>query len=129
MLSRYLLCLLLALAPAVLASSNVNLETTMKSMGLALKHAREAASTDVALPYINELLELTGHAKTALFPDDKAQTYVEGLGKVQLALQQAQTAAEAGDLAKLSQALAEVEQLRRHYHKQRKVSFWKILFG
>ncbi|KKO45740.1 hypothetical protein WG68_08460 [Arsukibacterium ikkense] len=129
MFSRNFLCVLLLLPLLAIASNNVNLETTMKSMGLALKHAREAASTEVALPYISELLELTGQAKTALFQDDKAQTYIEGLDKVLLTLQQAQTAAEAGDQAKLSQALAEVEQLRRHYHKQRRVSFWQVLFG
>ena len=129
MFSRYVLCLLLLLPLALSASNSVNLETTMKSMGLALKQAREAESPEAAKPYIDKLTKLTEQAKTASFPEDKAQTYVEGLGKVLLSLQQAQAAAEAGDQAKLTQALANIEQLRRHYHKQRKVSFWKLLFG
>lgn len=129
MFSRYVLCLLLLLPLAVSASNSVNLETTMKSMGLALKQAREADSPQAATPYLSELTELTEQAKKARFPEDKAQTYLEGLDKVLLALQQAQDAAAADDSQRLQQALTEVEQLRRHYHKQRKVSFWQILFG
>lgn len=129
MFSRLALCLLLLLPLATVASSNVDLEITMKSMGLALKQAREASSPAAAQPFISQLTELTEQAKTARFPADKAQSFVEGLDKVLLSLQQAQAAAAAGDQAKLTQALTEVEQLRRHYHKQRKVSFWKLLFG
>ncbi|WP_019676850.1 cytochrome b562 [Arsukibacterium perlucidum] len=129
MFSRYVLCLLLLLPLAVSASNSVNLETTMKSMGLALKQAREAASPGAAKPFIDQLTELTEQAKVARFPEDKAQKYLEGLDKVLLTLQQARDAAIAGDNQKLQQALTEVEQLRRYYHKQRKVSFWQILFG
>lgn len=112
-----------------MADTSINLETTMKSMGLALKQAREANTPQAARPYIDKLTILTEQAKTAPFPEDKAQSYIGGLNKVLLALQQAQLAAEAGNNAKLQQALAEVETLRRRYHKQRKVSFWKLLFG
>ncbi|WP_372626523.1 cytochrome b562 [Arsukibacterium sp.] len=129
MFSRFICCLLIILPLTTIASNSVNLETTMKNMGLALKQAREAATPQAAQPYIAELTELTALAKTAQFPEDKALTYREGLNKVLLALQQAQRAAEAGDQAKLKTALAEVEALRKHYHKQRKVSFWQLLFG
>ncbi|MBV2128624.1 cytochrome b562 [Arsukibacterium indicum] len=129
MLNRFLFCLLLSLPLAVSASNSVNLETTMKSMGLALKQAREAESPQAARPYLSELTKLTELAKNARFPEDKAQTYLEGLDKVLVTLQQAEDAAAAGDNRKLQQALKEIEQLRRHYHKQRKVSFWQILFG
>jgi soluble cytochrome b562 len=129
MLSRFICSLLILLPLTALASNSVNLETTMKSMGLALKQAREAATPQAAKPYINQLTELTERAKTANFPDDKAPTYHEGLNKVLVTLQQAQRAAEAGNREQLQKALADVEALRKHYHKQRKVSFWKLLFG
>lgn len=129
MLSRYLFCLLLLLPAATYASNAVDLEATMKSMGLALKQAREAANPDAAKPYIVELTRLTTQAKTAKFPDDKAESFVAGLDKVLLSLSRAAAAAEAGDELQLKEALAEVNDLRKQYHKQRKVSFWQILFG
>ncbi|MAD74104.1 MAG: hypothetical protein CML20_04770 [Rheinheimera sp.] len=129
MLSRLICCLFIMLSLSVTASNNVDLEATMKNMGLALKQAREAATPYAAKPYVVQLTELTAQAKTARFPDDKAQTYLEGLNKVQLTLQSALLAADAGNNEKLQLALAEVEQLRRYYHKQRKVSFWQLLFG
>lgn len=129
MFSRYIMCLLLMLPLSATAGNSINLETTMKSMGLALKKAREAQSPEAAKLYISELTELAEHAKTARFPEDKAQIYIGGLNKVLLSLQQAQVAAEDGDTEKLQKALVEVGKLRRHYHKQRKVSLWKLLFG
>ncbi|SNY45332.1 soluble cytochrome b562 [Arsukibacterium tuosuense] len=129
MLNRFLFCLLLVLSLPVVAGNSVDLETTMKNMGLALKQAREAASPQAAKPFIGELTKLTEQAKTARFPEDKAQTYLEGLDKVLLTLQRARIAADAGDEQQLQQALTEVDKLRRHYHKQRKVSFWQLLFG
>lgn len=129
MLRLIALCLFLLLPLAVVADTKVDLETTMKNMGLALKQAREAASPQAAKPYIDQLITLTEQATTARFAEDKAQTFLEGLRKVQLTLQRAQVAASAGDNDKLQQALAEIEQLRKHYHKQRKVSFWQLLFG
>ncbi len=129
MLRRFICCLLIVIPLTATASNTVNLETTMKNMGLALKQAREAASPQAAKPYINNLSALTEQAKAAPFPDDKAHTYLEGLNKVQLTLQRAQVAADANDNETLQQALAEVEQLRRAYHKHRKVSFWQLLFG
>ncbi|MDX1536360.1 cytochrome b562 [Arsukibacterium sp.] len=129
MLRLIALSLFLLLPLAVVADTKVDLETTMKNMGLALKQAREAASPQAAKPYIDQLITLTEQATTARFAEDKAQTFLEGLRKVQLTLQSAQVAASAGDNDKLQQALAEIEQLRKHYHKQRKVSFWQLLFG
>lgn len=129
MLRLIALCLFLLLPLAVVADTKVDLETTMKNMGLALKQAREAASPQAAKPYIDQLITLTEQATTARFAEDKAQIFLEGLRKVQLTLQSAQVAASAGDNDKLQQALAEIEQLRKHYHKQRKVSFWQLLFG
>ncbi|WP_214000842.1 cytochrome b562 [Arsukibacterium sp.] len=129
MFCRFLLCLLLMLPLTVDANNNVDLEATMKNMGLALKQAREAASPQAAIPFIGKLTELTEQAKMARFPEDKAQTYLEGLDKVLLTLQRARIAADAGDEQQLQQALTEVDKLRRHYHKQRKVSFWQLLFG
>ncbi|HAW92380.1 MULTISPECIES: cytochrome b562 [unclassified Arsukibacterium] len=129
MLRLLALCLFLLLPLVSVADNKVNLETTMKNMGLALKQAREADSPQAAQHYISELETLTEQATRAQFPEDKAQLYLEGLRKVQLTLQSAQLAAAAGDNAKLQQTLAEVEQLRKHYHKQRKVSFWQLLFG
>lgn len=129
MLRLIALSLFLLLPLAVVADTKVDLETTMKNMGLALKQAREAASPQAAKPYIDQLITLTEQATTARFAEDKAQIFLEGLRKVQLTLQSAQVAASAGDNDKLQQALAEIEQLRKHYHKQRKVSFWQLLFG
>lgn len=129
MLSRLICCLLVLLPLMATASNSVDLETTMKNMGLALKQAREAATPHDAKPYINQLTALTEQAKTANFPDDKASTYHEGLNKVLSALKQAKLAAETGNHEQLQKTLAEVEALRKHYHKQRKVSFWQLLFG
>jgi soluble cytochrome b562 len=123
------LCLFLLWPLSVVADSKLDLEATMKNMGLALKEAREADSPRAAKPYIEQLIALTEQATTARFADDKAQIFLEGLQKVQLTLQSARLAAAAGDNDKLQQTLAEVEQLRKHYHKQRKVSFWQLLFG
>ncbi|MDX1677441.1 cytochrome b562 [Arsukibacterium sp.] len=129
MLRRVTVCLLLLLPLHVAADNKVDLEITMKNMGLALKQARQAESPQAAKPYIAQLITLTAQATTAPFPEDKAPIYLEGLQKVQLTLQKAKLAAAAGDNDKLQQTLKEVEQLRKHYHKQRKVSFWQLLFG
>lgn len=145
MISRFLLCLVLCclmisawttsadtMAANTLSSTAngpIDLEATMKKMGLALKNAREAASPQAAKPYLSELTTLVTRAKTASFPADKAQSYVAGLDKVLLSLAKAATAADTNNEPQLKLALAEVEDLRKHYHKQRKVSFWQLLFG
>jgi len=78
------LCLFLLWPLSVVADNKLDLEATMKNMGLALKQAREADSPRAAKPYIEQLILLTEQATTARFADDKAQLYLEGLQKVQL---------------------------------------------
>nr|WP_255511329.1 cytochrome b562 [Zobellella iuensis] len=122
---------LLVAAPlsGVQASPVVNLETTMKNMGLAYKQAHRAEDIDSLLPRLAELAELTETAKQAPFPADKADLYRQGLREVLAAINAAEQAALANDHALAQQRLQQVDELRKQYHKERRVSWWHILFG
>lgn len=62
-------------------------------------------------------------------PTDKADVFQEGLDKVLAELTLAKQAAVADDAVKLQQHLAAVEQLKKRYHKERRFSFWQLIFG
>jgi soluble cytochrome b562 len=105
------------------------MERTMKTMGFAFKLANEAATPVEALPHLEKLFRLTEDAKQVAMPADKAAVFQEGLDKVLAELTLAKQAAAADDAAKLQQHLTQVAQLRERYHKERRFSLWKLIFG
>lgn len=113
----------------VQAAEPLTLERTMKTMGFAFKQASEAANPAAALPHLEKLHRLTHDAKRAPMPTDKADVFQEGLDKVLAELTLAKQAAAADDAVKLQQHLAAVEQLKKRYHKERRFSFWQLIFG
>lgn len=111
------------------AAEPITLERTMKTMGFAFKQASEAPNPAAALPHLEKLHRLTHDAKQAPMPADKAAIFQEGLDKVLAELTLAQQAASADDAPKLKQHLSAVEQLKKRYHKERRFSFWQLIFG
>ena len=127
---RYLLFVLcLMLSYSVAAAAKVDLEKTMKEMAFQYKQAHEATSLVQISPHIENLKTLTTTALTADFPEDKALQFKQGLNKVLQELTAAEQAVSVEDLASVKQHLQAVDALRKQYHKQRKVSIWKLLFG
>ena len=130
MIKTALLAMLLAVSSqSLLAKEPVNLERTMKTMGFAHKQASDASTTAEALPFVEKLQKLVQQAKQAPLPSDKAEVYNEGLDKVLAELALAKAAVTADDLPKLKQHLQQIEQLKKQYHKERKFSFWQLIFG
>jgi len=121
------LCLFMCCAFNVTAS--VDLEKTMKEMGLQFKLAVEAQHAEQLIPPLEHLISLTERAQQATFSDDKAQQFQQGLTQVRAQLQSARAAAGRDDVAAAQQHLRQVDALRKQYHKQRKVSVWQLLFG
>lgn len=125
-----LFAVLLALQLNVaLAHEPVNLERTMKTMGFAFKQAMEADSPAAALPFLDKLHRLTEQAKLAPLPADKAPVFLEGLDKVLAELVLAKQAVASDDMPKLQQHLQQVDALKQQYHKERRFSFWQLIFG
>ncbi|MEO3678495.1 cytochrome b562 [Rheinheimera fenheensis] len=107
----------------------VDVEKTMKNMGFEFKQAIESTDSATLVTHLNELIRLTQQAQQASFPADKADQFQQGLTEVLAELEKAQHAASEGDLQQAQQHLRQVDTLRKHYHKLRKVSFWQLLFG
>ncbi|MHA6963981.1 cytochrome b562 [Zobellella denitrificans] len=126
---RFLTLLLFLALPTAQAGQSVNLETTMKNMGLAYKQAHRAEDSDSLLRHLDELAELTDAARQASFPEDKAELFRQGLDEVRAAIDEAQAAVRADDQALARQHLARIDDLRKQYHRERRVSWWRILFG
>jgi len=130
MIKLYLLFFMLFSSQALAqATSPVKLESTMKTMGFAFKQASEAATTAEALPFVEKLHRLTEQAKRAPLPSDKAAVYLEGLDKVLAELVLAKQAVASDDMPKLQQHLKQVDALKKQYHKERRFSFWQLIFG
>lgn len=119
-------CLVMALN---LTAAEVDLEKTMKEMAFQYKQAHAATSLVQITPHLVSLKSLTSTALTANFPADKAEQFRQGLEKVLQELTAAEQAVQAQDLVAAKQHLKTVDTLRKQYHKQRKVSIWKLLFG
>lgn len=112
-----------------MANQPVNLESTMKTMGFAFKQASDATTPEAALPFLVKLHRLTEQAKSAPFPADKASVFTEGLDKVLAELVLAKQAVASDDMPKLQQHLKQVDALKKQYHKERRFSFWQLIFG
>ncbi|MEH8018164.1 cytochrome b562 [Rheinheimera muenzenbergensis] len=119
----------LCLFCTVAVNAAVDLEQTMKNMGFQFKQAIEMSDSSQLLPVLDELIILTLQAQQGPFADDKAEQFRQGLVKVHTELVAAKAAAQRDDMATAQQHLRQVEALRKEYHKQRKVSFWQLLFG
>lgn len=125
----FFLALCLTFACSIAAESKVDLEKTMKQMAFQYKQAIEATNLSQIAPHIESLKLLTSTALTADFTEDKAIQFKQGLEKVLQELTAAEQAVLAQDLTAAKQHLKEVDALRKQYHKQRKVSIWRLLFG
>lgn len=112
-----------------MAQQPINLESTMKTMGFAFKQASDATSPQDAMPFLVKLHRLTEQAKDAPLPADKAEVFNEGLDKVLAELVLAKQAVQNDDMPKLQQHLKQVDALRKQYHKERRFSLWKLIFG
>ena len=112
-----------------MAQQPTNLESTMKTMGFAFKQASDATSPQDAMPFLVKLHRLTEQAKDAPLPADKAEVFNEGLDKVLAELVLAKQAVQNDDMLKLQQHLKQVDALRKQYHKERRFSLWKLIFG
>lgn len=114
---------------SVSAMASVDLEKTMKNMAFQYKQAYEAQNTSQLLPVLDELISLTQLSATAEFAPEKAVQFKQGLQQVLAELQLARQAATQDDIAQAKLHLQKVDELRKEYHQQRKVSIWRLLFG
>ena len=112
----------LCLFCACSVTAAVDLEKTMKEMAFEYKQAYD--TTDGS-----NLIALTEQAIQGNFAEDKAESFKHGLQQVLTQLQQAKTEAQHNNIEAAKSHLREVDTLRKDYHKQRKVSFWQLLFG
>lgn len=124
-----LIWLSLFLSFAFNVTASVDLEKTMKEMGLQFKLAVEAQHVEQLIPPLEQLISLTEQAQQATFADEKVLQFKQGLAQVRTELLAARAAAGRDDVTAAQKHLRQVDALRKQYHKQRKVSIWQLLFG
>lgn len=127
-MKNLLLVLLCGFAMPALATLP-DLEAVMKNMGFQFKQAVSATTAAEARPHLTELAVLTRQATQANFPEDKAAVYNEGLDKLMVEVLAAKQAADSDNLVQLKVHLQQIDELRKQYHKERRSSIWKLLFG
>ena len=108
------------------AVATTDVEAAMKQMGFVYKKAMQATDLTSFRQYATEFAAVVSSVQQYQFAADKQQVFMQGLAKVQ---QQTQQALAAADLASAQQQFAQIDQLRKQYHKERSVSFWQLLFG
>lgn len=114
--------------PAI-ASDDQSMETIMKNMGFTYRQALQAEQPAEVAVYLTELKRLTLLADQGLFPEDKADIFRQGLQLVLAEIDAAKQAIAADNLAQMQTHLKNIDKLRIKYHKERRKSFWQILFG
>ncbi len=114
-------------APVVAATTDV--EATMKKMGFNFKQAMAATDVSAMQQKVQTLQELTASVQAYQFAPEKQQVFQQGLEKVAAQLVLVQGALAEQNLEKAKQLLAEVDGLKKQYHKERSPSFWQLIFG
>lgn len=107
-------------------AATTDVEAAMKQMGFVYKKAMQATDLNSFRQHATEFAQIVSSVQQYQFAADKQQVFMQGLDKVQ---QQTQQALVAADLASAQQQFAQIDQLRKQYHKERSVSFWQLLFG
>lgn len=115
-----------ATANTAVTAATTDVEAAMKQMGFVYKKAMQATDLASFRQSATEFSQVVSSVQQYQFAADKQQVFMQGLDKVQ---QQTQQALAAADLASAQQQFAQIEQLRKQYHKERSVSFWQLLFG
>jgi len=106
-----------------------DVEATMKQMGLNFKQAMQANDVPGMQTKVQALIELTASVQAYQFAPEKQQVFQQGLEKVAAQLVLVQGALAEQNLEKAKQLLAEVDGLKKQYHKERSPSFWQLIFG
>jgi soluble cytochrome b562 len=114
-------------AASVAATTDV--EATMKQMGLNYKQAMQATDVATMQAKVQSLLELTASVQAYQFTPEKQAVFQQGLDKVAAQLVAVQGALAGQNLGQAKQLLAEVDALKKQYHKERSPSFWQLIFG
>ncbi len=115
-----------ATAGTATTEATTDVEAAMKQMGFVYKKAMQATDLASFRQHATEFAKVVSNVQQYQFAADKQQVFMQGLAKVQ---QQTQQALAAADLASAQQQFAQIDQLRKQYHKERSVSFWQLLFG
>ncbi|WP_333797015.1 cytochrome b562 [Rheinheimera sp.] len=115
-------------APAVVEATT-DVEATMKLMALYYKKALTAVDISQMQNEINALQHEVASVQQYQFPSEKQPVFQKGLMEVQQQLTLVQQTLSTGDLALAKQQLAQVDHLKKQYHKKRSPSFWQLLFG
>lgn len=114
---------------ATQSAQKLDVEAVMKQMRLVFKRAMTTSDQAEFLEQLTKLQSLTEQVRQGNYPKDKNSQYQQGFDKVLKQISLARTSAEQGDLTLAQSHLAEVDSLRKEYHKLRKPSFWQLLFG
>jgi soluble cytochrome b562 len=78
---------------------------------------------------VDEIVSLVASVQAYQFTPEKQNMYQQGLDKVAQQLGLVQAALAKNDLAQAKQLMAEVDSLKKQYHKERSPSFWQLIFG
>lgn len=111
------------------AQAAPDMEDSMKQMGLSFKQAREAQTLEVMQRAMQDFSASLHQAQQLGFKGSKAQLMQQGLTELEQATQHTQKLLEQHDLAGAKSSLAELDRLRKKYHKERQPGFWQLLFG
>ncbi len=106
-----------------------DVEATMKQMGLNFKQAMQATDVPTMQTKVQALIDLTASVQAYQFAPEKQQVFQQGLDKVAAQLVLVQGALAEQNLDHAKQLLAEVDALKKQYHKERSPSFWQLIFG
>ncbi|MCE2571988.1 cytochrome b562 [Motilimonas eburnea] len=129
-LSSLLLALVLALPPLSASfASQIDLEATMKKMKFEVSQAYKAQDMATFSNHIDSFSQLVSDAKRYSFPAERKEVSLEGLNKVEQAVDLIQQDIAAGELDKAKQHLKTIDDLRKEYHKKNKPSVWQKFFG
>ena len=109
--------------------ANNELEVTMKNMALSYKNTMQAQDITAFTHHLNEFKTLVLESKKVGFPTDKEAVSLEGIDKVIVLIEHAQTLATKGELTQAQLHLKAVDRLRKEYHKHHEPSFWQLIFG
>ena len=109
-------------ASSSFASEHINLRDEMMAMGQRLSFATRAQSAEDIQTNLNALIEAAEHSKTIMpvkWQGDTSQFagYQQGLQKVIDTAKEANNLAQQNKLDEAKEKIAELQELRRMYHK------------
>lgn len=109
-----------------LSAEQSELAVVMKEMALSYKQATSAQTSDELLTHLTDIEKALNKSKQIGFKRETEKS-IEGIERVLKHV--ALIKQNANDLPAAKKQLAEIDKLRKQYHKIHEPSFWQLLFG